>query len=83
LLTKTPDLHDFAWVLAPNPSNRLIGFNGMKIRYVGTNNQSIRMRWMGLSKTPFNRKKPLEGFAVGLFVRYRRVNCMYSGYSVG
>ncbi|MDA1130856.1 MAG: hypothetical protein O3B00_05085, partial [archaeon] len=45
--------------------------NGMKIHRVRTINQSIRMRWKGLSETPSNKKKPLEGLAVGLFVRYR------------
>ena len=30
----------------------------------------IRMRWKGLSETPSNGKKSLEGLAVGLFVRY-------------
>jgi hypothetical protein len=28
------------------------------------------MCWKGLSETPSNRKKSLEGLAVGLFVRY-------------
>jgi hypothetical protein len=36
---------------------------------VGSTNQSIRMGWKGLSETPSNRKKSLEGFSVGLFVR--------------
>ena len=31
----------------------------------------IRMYWKGLSETPSNRKKSLEGLYVGLFVRYR------------
>jgi hypothetical protein len=30
----------------------------------------IRIRWIGLSETPSNRKKLLEGLCVGLFVRY-------------
>ena len=37
---------------------------------VGSTNQSIRIDCEGLSETPSNRKMPLEGLAVGLFVRY-------------
>jgi len=37
---------------------------------IWTTNESIRMRWKGLSETPSNSKKLLEGLCVGLFVRY-------------
>lgn len=38
---------------------------------VGSTNQSIRIDCEGLSETPSNRKKHLEGCAEGLSVRYR------------
>jgi len=62
---------DVAWAFAADPSNILIGLNGMNIHCVWTINQSIRMCWKGLSETPSNKEESLEGFCVGLFVRYR------------
>jgi hypothetical protein len=38
-----------------------------------------RMFWMGLSETPFNRKKSLEGLSMGLFVRYPCVKNFQKG----
>ena len=41
------------------------------------------MGWKGLSETPSNKKKLLEGGAVGLFVRYRSDRHFTSGCRKG
>jgi hypothetical protein len=42
-----------------------------------------RMSRMGSSEYPFNLNYQLEGIAVGLLHRYRRVDCMYRGCREG
>ena len=43
------------------------------------------MRWKGLSETPSNTKKSLEGLCVGLFVRYPlpRQICLLDAQATG
>ena len=43
----------------------------------------IRMRWKGLSETPSNRKKSLEGLCMGLFVRYPSKHQYSEGVRMG